>query len=141
MSNFILPDCSELLVPKTRGVRVGRRGERVLLWLGNAGPYFFTWEEAMRTGQRWLREGLRAARERRTAELRLHHHKLFIDPGDMQRLAHWLTQKGAEAKVVAGRVKELLDIQVERAYSKPSGPAPVPHAWTPKLQRAREEGL
>lgn len=132
MAGIVLPDTAELLVPKSRDTRVGRRGEEVYLWFGNAGPFRFRWEEAMRQGQTWLRESQRARRERRQGELRLGHHKVYCDPGDLERLAHQLTQKGAEAKVVASQVKNVLDIQVHRAYSRPTGPAPNPHLWTPK---------
>jgi hypothetical protein len=101
----------KLATPRALGVTVTRLGERVELTIGDAGPFRFTYEEAMRTGTLWLRESVKARRADRPAELTLGRHKMHTRPAALRQVGHWLLAKGAEAKFVRGDGKKRLYVE------------------------------
>jgi hypothetical protein len=91
-----------VIQPRTMPVRVGRRGTQVVLSIGNADPRLYSYADAMRLGMDWLREGARAKRQKRPAELVVHHHNLHCAPRTAREIAGWIMAKAAEAKFLVG---------------------------------------
>lgn len=91
-----------LAVPQNLGVRVGRRGLDVWLIVGNADPVRFAYADAMRKGLAIMREGVKARRDKRPAELKVGLGKAACDGATLIQIGKWLLAKGNEAKFLAG---------------------------------------
>lgn len=94
----------EVLVQARRneGVRVGRRGELVVVQIGGTTIKPMRWREAERVGKRMMREGALAVREKRPADTGFGHDKLECSGRECVMIGRWILQKSAEARIAAG---------------------------------------
>lgn len=98
-----------IALPKQLGVMVGRRGTEVTLSIGNVGPFYYTWQEAMRMGHNWAKEGHEATVAGRPAELKIKQGKLRTDGKTLTTIGGWLMAKASEAKLLAGDMKKQIE--------------------------------
>lgn len=96
-------------VPRNLGVSVGRRGVEVALSIGNAGPFYYTWQEAMRLGHTWAKEGHAATKGNRPAELRIKQGKICTNGQTLVTIGGWMMAKASEAKLLAGDMKKQIE--------------------------------
>lgn len=93
----------KLMTPQQLQVNVRRLGLEVELTIGNADPHRMTWQEALRLGYHFGKEGAAASKAKRPAELKLGAHKLNCNGKVLITVGQWLMSKATEAKVLDGQ--------------------------------------
>lgn len=93
-----------IAMPHKLAVRVARRGTLVTVAIGNADAVELKWQDAMRQGYAWAKEGRKAKVEKRPAELRLGLGRLHCSGETLVQIGGWLMAKAAEAKLLAGAI-------------------------------------
>lgn len=98
-----------LFTSQSLEVRVTRAGDQVVLAIGNADPFRLSYVEAIRTGAAWAKEGYRAKRAKRLAELTICGKPLFCHGPIAIKIGHWLLIRGSEAKFLRGDSRKVVE--------------------------------
>jgi len=95
---------SPVALPRNLAVNVIRRGEQVLLAIGNADPIRLSHAPAASLGERLLKEGHAAKRRGEDVEIGFGHHKLVVNGRAAIKIGQRLRDRAAEIRVMVNGV-------------------------------------